>query len=82
MSDRSHEAATDGEKEEEARSIALSHIKAADAAVTAILATDGASIARWIKHNQDIKPGNLMPAFDIFSESELLALSRYLASLR
>jgi hypothetical protein len=25
---------------------------------------------------------NLMPAFDIFSESELLALSRYLASLR
>jgi cytochrome c oxidase subunit 2 len=48
----------------------------------AILATNEASIARWITHNQDIKPGNLMPTFDIFSGSELLALSRYLASLR
>jgi cytochrome c oxidase subunit 2 len=48
----------------------------------AIRAADQPSTAQRIKHNQDVKPGNLMPAFDIFSESELLALSPCLASLR
>lgn len=60
----------------------LTHVGGRISIGAAILATNEASIARWIKHNQDIKPGNLMPTFDIFNDSELLALSRYLASLR
>ena len=60
----------------------LTHVGGRISIGAAILVTDEASIARWITHNQDIKPGNLMPDFDIFSESELLALSRYLAGLR
>jgi cytochrome c oxidase subunit 2 len=60
----------------------LTHVGGRISIGAATLAADEASIARWIRHNQEIKPGNLMPAYDIFSDSELLALSRYLASLR
>ena len=48
----------------------------------AILPNDEAAFARWIRSNQHIKPDNLMPPFDVFSESGLAALSRYLANLR
>lgn len=60
----------------------LTHVGGRTSLGAATLAADDVSIARWIKHNQQIKPGNLMPAYDIFSDAELLALSRYLASLR
>jgi cytochrome c oxidase subunit 2 len=60
----------------------LTHVGGRISIGAATLAADDVSIARWIKRNQEIKPGNLMPAYDIFSDAELLALSRYLASLR
>ena len=38
--------------------------------------------ARWIAHNQTIKPENLMPPYGIFDATELRALAAYLHSLR
>lgn len=48
----------------------------------AILSNDPPAFARWIRDNQQIKPGNLMPRYAIFTESELAALSAYLAQLK
>ncbi len=60
----------------------LTHVGGRLSLGAASLPNDEAAYARWIKDNQRIKPGNLMPPYGIFSESELAALSRYLAKLR
>ena len=60
----------------------LTHVGGRLSLAAATLPNDEAAFARWIKDNQHIKPGNLMPPYGIFSESELAALSSYLASLR
>jgi cytochrome c oxidase subunit II len=41
-----------------------------------------ASIARFIRDGQHIKPGNLMPPFRIFTPADLDAVAGYLAGLR
>ncbi|MDP1663560.1 MAG: c-type cytochrome [Methylobacter sp.] len=46
-----------------------------------ILPNTTEGFAKWISQHQTIKPENLMPPFDIFSESELQSLSVYLNSL-
>ncbi len=60
----------------------LSHVGGRLSLAAATLPNDEAAFARWIKDNQHIKPGNLMPPYGIFSESELAAVSNYLAGLR
>jgi cytochrome c oxidase subunit 2 len=60
----------------------LTHVGGRLSIAAATLAADQSSIARWVAHNQAIKPGNLMPEYKIFSESELFALSSYLSALR
>jgi cytochrome c oxidase subunit 2 len=48
----------------------------------AVLPNNQQAIARWIRDNQHIKPENLMVPYRGFDDSELEALSAYLASLR
>jgi cytochrome c oxidase subunit 2 len=60
----------------------LTHVGGRMSLAAATLPNDEAAFARWIRDNQHIKPRNLMPPFGIFNESELAALSRYLAGLR
>ena len=60
----------------------LTHVGGRLSLAAATLPNDEAAFARWIKDNQHIKPGNLMPPYGIFSDSELAAVSNYLASLR
>lgn len=60
----------------------LTHVGGRLSLAAATLPNDEAAFARWIKDNQHIKPGNLMPPYGIFSETELAAISSYLAGLR
>lgn len=60
----------------------LTHVGARSSIGAATLGVDKDSIARWIRDNQQIKPGNLMPAYGIFTQQQLDALATYLASLR
>ncbi len=60
----------------------LTHVGGRMSLAAATLPNDEASFARWIRDGQHIKPGNLMPPYGIFSDSELAMLSSYLASLR
>lgn len=41
-----------------------------------------ANLVRFITHGQHVKPGNLMPEFRIFTETDQAALAAYLLSLR
>lgn len=59
----------------------LTHVGGRLSLAAAALPNDEAAFARWIKDNQHIKPGNLMPPYGIFSDSGLAAVSNYLASL-
>ena len=60
----------------------LTHVGGRMSLAAASLPNNQAAFARWIRDNQHVKPGNLMPPFGIFSDNELAALSYYLASLR
>ncbi|MBU2531096.1 MAG: c-type cytochrome [Alphaproteobacteria bacterium] len=60
----------------------LTHVGGRLTLAAAVLDNNAEAFGRWIAHNQEIKPGNLMPPFKDFSDEELRALSVYLASLR
>lgn len=60
----------------------LTHVGGRTSIGAASLGVDRADFARWIKDNQRIKPGNLMPAYEIFDPRQLDALASYLAGLR
>jgi cytochrome c553 len=60
----------------------LTHVGARRTLGSGMLANDRAGLARWIRDNQALKPGNLMPPYAIFSDDELGALTGYLAGLR
>ncbi|MDD5581120.1 MAG: c-type cytochrome [Methylobacter sp.] len=59
----------------------LTHVGSRQSLGAGILPNTAENFAKWISQHQTIKPQNLMPPFDIFSESELQALSVYLNSL-
>ncbi|MGZ5077843.1 MAG: c-type cytochrome, partial [Methylobacter sp.] len=59
----------------------LTHVGSRLSLGAGILPNTAESFAKWISQHQTIKPENLMPPFDIFSESELQSLSVYLNSL-
>jgi cytochrome c oxidase subunit 2 len=46
------------------------------------LANNPGTLSAWIVHNQEIKPGNFMPSYEILSGPDLTALSAYLESLK
>lgn len=60
----------------------LTHIGSRLSLAAGILPNDAATIARWIRDNQHIKPENRMPPYEIFTQDELVALSTYLAGLK
>jgi cytochrome c oxidase subunit 2 len=60
----------------------LTHVGSRMSLAAATLPNDAESFARWIKDNQHIKPGNLMPPFRQFSDSELQAVALYLENLK
>jgi cytochrome c oxidase subunit 2 len=47
-----------------------------------VLRNNVGAMAGWIAGNQDLKPGNPMPAFRDWSGAELLAVARYMDSLK
>jgi cytochrome c oxidase subunit 2 len=60
----------------------LTHVGGRISLAAATLMNDQTAFALWITDNQHVKPENRMPEFRIFSETELAALSGYLAGLR
>jgi cytochrome c oxidase subunit II len=60
----------------------LTYVGSRHSLAAGMLPNGQGSIAGWITGNQQIKPGNRMPAFKQFSGEELRALSAYLESLR
>ncbi len=59
----------------------LTHVGSRLSLGAGILPNTAEGFAKWISRHQTVKPENLMPPFDIFSESELRSLSAYLNSL-
>jgi cytochrome c oxidase subunit 2 len=59
----------------------LTHVGSRLSLGAGILPNTEDSFAQWISRHQALKPENLMPPFDIFSESELQSLAAYLNSL-
>lgn len=59
----------------------LTHVGSRQSLGAGILPNTKEGFAKWISHHKTIKPENLMPPFDIFSESELQSLAAYLNSL-
>lgn len=60
----------------------LTHVGSRTHLAAGILPNDRANMAEWVSASQRIKPGNLMPSMNIFSDGELSALSAYLEGLR
>jgi cytochrome c oxidase subunit 2 len=60
----------------------LTHFASRTHLAAGILPNNLANITSWVRASQQIKPGNLMPSMDVFSEDELPALAAYVASLR
>jgi len=59
----------------------LTHVGSRLSLGAGILPNTTEGFGKWISRHQTIKPENLMPPFDIFSENELQSLSVYLNSL-
>lgn len=59
----------------------LTHVGGRQSLGAGILPNTKESFVKWISQHKTIKPENLMPPFDIFSESELQSLAAYLNSL-
>ena len=59
----------------------LTHVGGRISLAAGILPNNIGSIAGWIAGAQNLKPGNLMPSFDVFSGTELRALAAHLESL-
>jgi cytochrome c oxidase subunit 2 len=60
----------------------LTHLGARRSVGLDTLPMNEANIRQFIRDGQHLKPGNLMPPFRIFAESDLDAIAVYLASLR
>lgn len=60
----------------------LTHVGSRIAIAAATLPNDVASLARWIRHNQRIKPGNRMLAYEFLDDDALTAMATYLVGLK
>jgi cytochrome c oxidase subunit II len=59
----------------------LTHVGGRLSIGAGLLPNNIGTISAWIVHSQNLKPDNLMPSFNVFSGSELRALTAYLESL-
>jgi cytochrome c oxidase subunit II len=59
----------------------LTHIGSRSRIAAGSLPADVASLASWIAHPQDVKPGALMPGYPMLSADELVAIGTYLMGL-
>lgn len=59
----------------------LTHMGSRPGIAAATLPSDVASIAAWVAHPADIKPGALMPDFPMLDAGELVAIGTYLEGL-
>jgi cytochrome c oxidase subunit 2 len=60
----------------------LTHVGGRSTIGAGRLPMNAGTLAAWIASGQRLKPGNLMPQFEHFSDEELRALAGYLESLR
>lgn len=60
----------------------LTHVGSRHSLAAATLENDLAAFVRWIRDGQHVKPENLMPPYEIFTERELRQLAGYLDQLR
>jgi cytochrome c oxidase subunit 2 len=60
----------------------LTHVGSRRSLAAATLPNNAEAFASWIRDNQHIKPENLMPPFEIYTDRELGQLAAYLESLR
>lgn len=59
----------------------LTHVGSRHSLGAGILPNDADAFARWIRDNQHLKPENLMPPYEIFTDAELQELAAYLEHL-
>lgn len=60
----------------------LTHVGGRLSLAAGTLANNPGTLAAWVAHAQEIKPGNLMPAFAVIAPEDLRALAAYLESLQ
>lgn len=60
----------------------LTHVGSRHSLAAATLENDVAAFVRWIRDGQHVKPENLMPPYEIFTDDELRQLAAYLDQLR
>jgi cytochrome c oxidase subunit II len=60
----------------------LTHVGSRHSLAAGALGNDQQAFETWLRDGQHVKPDNLMPPYDIFSETELARLSSYLEQLR
>ncbi len=60
----------------------LTHVGGRRSLAALTLHNDPAALARWIAHPDRVKPGALMPAFDMLPRDDLRALAAYLEGLQ
>jgi cytochrome c oxidase subunit II len=60
----------------------LSHIGSRETIGAGILPNDEASIARFIREVEHIKPGARMPAYPMLADADVVAIARYLKGLQ
>jgi len=59
----------------------LTHVGSRRSLAAGVLENDAAAFARFVRDNQHVKPGNLMPPYEILAPEELSAVAAYLDSL-
>jgi cytochrome c oxidase subunit 2 len=60
----------------------LTHVGSRAAIAAETLPMSQENLARWIAHNSQLKPGNLMPDYAGYAREDVEALAAYLASLK
>jgi len=60
----------------------LTHVGSRHSLAAARLENDPDAFVRWIRDGQHVKPENLMPPYEIFTDEELRQLAAYLDQLR
>jgi cytochrome c oxidase subunit 2 len=60
----------------------LTHVGSRHSLAAATLPNDAEAFARWISEGEHVKPQNLMPPYNIFTENELAQLAAYLENLQ
>ncbi len=60
----------------------LTHVGSRRVLGAGVLPGGRENLKRWVRDNQDLKPGNRMPAYDMLSERDLDDVAAYLDALK